>query len=69
MQIIKNMNGYTDKEFSCPDKIERIELVLEEFGKMDVVGYFKNLKSLTLINTSIYNIEVYVLWRGTGPPE
>ena len=68
MQIIKNMNGYTDKEFSCPDKIERIELVLEEFGRMDVVGYFKNLKSLTLINTSIYNIEVYSLIKGTRPP-
>ena len=41
-----------------PIKIETIELVLEELDKMQVVGIFKNLKSLTLINVGLSKIEV-----------
>lgn len=38
-------------------KIEKIELVLEELDRMQVVSYFKNLKSLTLINCGLHKIE------------
>ena len=41
-----------------PGKVESIELVLEELDRMNVVGNFKNLKSITLINVNIYSIEV-----------
>lgn len=40
------------------DKIETIELVLEDFGSMGVINRFKGLKSLTLINCGIATIEV-----------
>jgi hypothetical protein len=53
------MNGFTDKEWNHFDKIERIELTLEDFGRMNVINVFKNLKSLTLINVGITIIEVY----------
>lgn len=53
------MNGFSDKEWSNLDKIERIELTLEDFGRMNVVQVFKNLKSLTLINVGITVIEVF----------
>lgn len=52
------MNGFTDKEWNHLDKIERIELTLEDFGRMNVINVFKNLKSLTLINVGITIIEV-----------
>jgi len=52
------MNGFSDKTMSNPGKVESIELVLEELDRMNVVGNFKNLKSLTLINVNIYSIEV-----------
>lgn len=55
----KTMNGFTDKEWNHFDKIERIELTLEDFGRMNVINVFKNLKSLTLINVGITIIEVY----------
>lgn len=41
-----------------PDKIEVIEMVLEDLQKMGIISRFKNLKSLTLINQSISVIEV-----------
>ena len=47
------MNGFSDKEWNNLDKIERIELTLEDFGRMNVIQVFKNLKSLTLINVGI----------------
>lgn len=31
------MNGFSDKDWSHPDKIERIELTLEDFGRMNVI--------------------------------
>lgn len=40
------------------DKIETIELVLEDFGSMQVMNRFKGLKSITLINCGISVIEV-----------
>jgi len=52
------MNGFSDKTMSNPGKVESIELVLEELDRMNVVGNFKNLKSITLINVNIYSIEV-----------
>ena len=51
------MNGFTDKEWSNPDKIENIELVLEDMNKISVMCIFKNLKTLTLINLGIASIE------------
>jgi len=48
------MNGFSDKTMNNPGKVESIELVLEELDKMNVVGHFKNLKSITLINVNIY---------------
>lgn len=64
------MNGFSEKEFSHPEKIESIELVLEEFYKMSCVYIFTNLKQLTLINVGLTAIEVEA-WRvmsvvGTG---
>ena len=41
-----------------PDKIESIEMVLEDLGKMNIISKFKNLKSLTLVNQNISEIEV-----------
>lgn len=52
------MNGFSDKEWSHPERIERIELTLEDFGRMNVFNIFKNLRSLTLINLGITTIEV-----------
>jgi hypothetical protein len=49
------MNGFGDK---TADKIEHIELVLEDMGRMNVVAAFKNLRSLTLINVGLTGIEV-----------
>lgn len=43
------------------DKIETIELVLEDFSSMQVLNRFKGLKSLTLINCGIAAIEVSLL--------
>lgn len=40
------------------DKIEVIELVLEDFGSMSVINRFRGLKQLTLINCGITVIEV-----------
>lgn len=40
------------------EKIETIELVLEDFGSMSMFYRFKGLKSLTLINVGITVIEV-----------
>lgn len=37
------MNGFSDKEFNQLEKIERIELTLEDFGRMNVVSAFKGL--------------------------
>jgi hypothetical protein len=52
------MNGFKDKVFNNPSKIESIELVLEDLEKMNVVSYFKNLRNITLINVSLTAIEV-----------
>jgi len=41
-----------------PDRVECIEMVLEDLGKMGVIARFKNLKTLTLINQNIKVIEV-----------
>ena len=55
------MNGFRDKDMSQPDKIEQIELVLEDFGRMNCISAFKNIKKLTLINVGISSIEVPLL--------
>jgi hypothetical protein len=60
------MNGFSDKTMSNPGKVESIELVLEELDRMNVVGNFKNLKSITLINVNIYSIEVTHMRNGRG---
>ena len=43
----------------APNKIESIELVLEELERMNVISMFKNLKQLTFINVGLISIEVY----------
>ena len=55
----KRMNGFKDNVWKELDKIESIELVLEDFGNMQVISRFKGLKSLTLINCGIAAIEVF----------
>jgi len=50
------MNNITDKDIQNPEKVEKIELVLEDFYKMELVSLFPNVKSLTLINCSIDKI-------------
>lgn len=52
------MNGFKDNVWKEMDKIEVIELVLEDFGSMVVMNRFKGLKMLTLINCGITSIEV-----------
>ena len=55
------MNGFKDAVWREQDKIETIELVLEDFGSMGIMNRFKGLKSLTLINCGIATIEVLFL--------
>lgn len=57
--IQKRMNGFKDNVWKEMDKIETIELVLEDFGHMAVMARFKGIKSLTLINCGITVIEVH----------
>jgi hypothetical protein len=52
------MNGFKDNVWKELDKIEVIELVLEDFGAMGVFNRFKGLKMLTLINCGITAIDV-----------
>ena len=52
------MNGFKDSAWRELDKIETIELVLEDFGSMGVISRFKGIKSLTLINCGIAAIDV-----------
>ena len=54
------MNGFKESHMKEIDKIETIELVLEDFGHMNVVNRFRGLKSLTLINCGIAHIEVFL---------
>ncbi len=53
------MNGFTEKDMNNLERIESVELVLEEFPRMNIVSHFKYLKSLTLINVGLTAIEVY----------
>ncbi|KAL4442869.1 hypothetical protein ABPG74_010758 [Tetrahymena malaccensis] len=57
LDLIKAMNGFSDKIMNNPGKVESVELVLEELDRMNCVSHFKNLKTLTLINVNIYQIE------------
>lgn len=52
------MNGFKESTWKDLDKIETIELVLEDFGTMSMFYRFRGLKSLTLINVGISVIEV-----------
>lgn len=52
------MNGFKDNVWKELDKIESIELVLEDFGNMQVISRFKGLRSLTLINCGVVAIDV-----------
>lgn len=54
------MNGFKDNVWKELDKIEVIELVLEDFGSMGILNRFKGLKMLTLINCGIGSIDVLV---------
>jgi Leucine-rich repeat (LRR) protein len=61
------MNGFKDNVWKEMDKIDSIELVLEDFGSMGVLNRFKGIKTLTLINCSIASIEVvFVIFQGLG---
>ena len=51
------MNGFKDAAWKESDKIETIELVLEDFSNMSVINRFKGIKTLTLINCGIVSIE------------
>lgn len=53
------MNGFTEKDMNNLERIETIELVLEDFPRMNIINHFKHLRSLTLINASIIVIEVH----------
>ena len=55
------MNGLTEKDMANIDKIEKIDLVLEEIRRMRVISKFKKLTSLTFISTDINEIEVLIL--------
>ena len=55
------MNGFTEKDMNNIERIETLELVLEDFSRMNVVNNFKFLKSITLINCGIAQIEVIFL--------
>lgn len=60
------MNGFSEKEMSNPQNIEKIELVLEELENINGMSLFTNLKSLTLINVNIKKIGVaflYIFYR------
>lgn len=52
------MNGFKDSVWKEIDKIETIELVLEDFGYMGVLNRFKGIRILTLINCGISSIDV-----------
>jgi hypothetical protein len=52
------MNGFKDSAWKEMDKIEVVELVLEDFGHMGVFNRFKGLRMLTLINCGIASIDV-----------
>lgn len=52
------MNGFKDNVWKDIDKIETVELVLEDFGTMICMNRFKGIKSLTLINVGVSSIEV-----------
>ena len=56
------MNGLTEKDMANIDKIEKIDLVLEEIRRMRIICKFKKLTSLTLISTDIMEIEVFYIW-------
>lgn len=58
------MNGFKDNVWKDIDKIETVELVLEDFGTMICMNRFKGIKSLTLINVGVSNIEVNALIIG-----
>jgi len=58
LEMIKELNGLKEKDMQNPDRVECIEMVLEDLGKMGVIARFKNLKTLTLINQNIKVIEV-----------
>lgn len=53
LRFQKKMNGFKDNVWKEIDKIETVELVLEDFGTMQCVNRFKSIKSLTLINVGI----------------
>ena len=52
------MNGFKESQMQNPERIECIELTLEDLGKMNVISRFKNLKTLILINQNLGEIEV-----------
>jgi hypothetical protein len=53
LKIKRDMNGFSEKLMQTPQKIEKIELVLEDIEKMSVLKTFTGIKSLTLINCGI----------------
>ena len=55
------MNGFTDKDIIQPEKIEQIELCLEDFTHMSVLNIFRNLKVLILINVGLTEIKVGII--------
>ncbi|CAD8073719.1 unnamed protein product [Paramecium sonneborni] len=60
LDTIKIMNCFYDKEMSNMDKIKRIELIFEDFGRMNIIQVFKNLKSLALITMGVAVIGVII---------
>ncbi len=52
-----------------PERVESIEMVLEDLGKMNILNRFKNLKTLILINQGLTEIEVYLfyMFKSIGP--
>lgn len=52
------MNGFTDKQMSEMEKIEVIELALDEFHDMSCIKHFPGLKALSLVNVNLAKIDV-----------
>ncbi|EGR31925.1 leucine rich repeat protein [Ichthyophthirius multifiliis] len=59
LELIKTMNGFSDKIMQHPDKIEQIELVLEELDRM-LVGLqnLQQLKQLWIAGNQIEDIRI-----------
>ncbi len=57
------MNGFTEKDMLQLEKIDCIELCLEDFPHMSSLSIFRNLKTLILINVGLTEIKVFLIYE------